>query len=130
MLTLRNKVIIYTRVVNLKRADFNYNFSKTFLLSKYKQEIENNNIIEKNNKTSLRQTYQTILSKNTSHSTIFQNLKQILAFLNKFSNSDGKIDVELAKNIFPKRSRQSPNGLLNVAESKNPFANPILPFPV
>lgn len=84
--------------------DENKIHKKTFLMSKYKRNLEHENIIEKNTKLNLRYTYQTLLSKKTNHTTIYQNLKHILTFLEKFTNSENKIDIELAKNLFPVRT--------------------------
>lgn len=97
---LRNMSTIYSN--NTVNDESNKIHKKTFLISKYKDDIEADNLIE-NKKSKVRQTHQNIML-NASQSTIFHNFKQILNFLGKFSNSDGKIDVELAKNIFPKKN--------------------------
>ncbi len=96
---LKNMSTIYS---NTSMMDDNKLHKKTFLITKYKQENEHENIFENRTKQ-IRQTHKSVLSK-SSQSTIFHNLKQIFGFLNKFCNSDGKIDVELAKNLFPKKN--------------------------
>lgn len=73
---------------------------RMFLMNKYSQDSKDHKIIE--SKKEMRQSHMQVL-KEANKNSIFHSFKQILSFLNKFSNSDGKIDVDLAKNIFPRK---------------------------
>jgi hypothetical protein len=89
-----------SRVSTLVPQEENNRMHKRSLILKKYKENSYNTFLSENLRTSHAQIF-----KNTRNKiSIFEHFTSILYFLTKFSDSEGFIDKDLARNIFPKRN--------------------------
>lgn len=98
--------IVFSWLKNMHNHNSNFSaenlsHKKSFLQNKYKQVSNNKNILD-SSFSNIRASHKTFLVKNES--SIIFNIIKLFEFIEKFADSDGKIDIDLAKKIFPQKN--------------------------